>query len=333
MVFVKMIDELSALRRIKERLNYIGKGVVVGIGDDAAALSTEHNSLVLATTDSQVEDVHFFKEKISPKDLGRRALAVAVSDIGAMGGVPRFFLSCIGLSDCVDSDFFECILEGLALGSEEFKVIPVGGNITSSSKLFINITVLGEVEPELVVRRKGAREGDIICLSGTVGDSALGLRILKRGGDTLEEDSFLIERHYRPRPRLVLGRELAKRRLATSMIDVSDGVILDLERITVEHGLGACIYIEKIPLSYCYRKRVSDFAPDPYELALSGGEDYELLFTVSKERQKEIEFVSRMLGIQVSEIGYVTGEPSISVLSLHGGEKRIPYKGFIHLRK
>ncbi|MGE5445751.1 MAG: thiamine-phosphate kinase [Ignavibacteriales bacterium] len=324
-----MIDELSVIRSLKERFKNTSKGISLGIGDDAAAVKISPECLLLATTDSQVEGVHFLKGLISAADMGRRAVAVAVSDIGAMGGVPRFFLSSLGFSRQEDEGFLKGIMDGFERAEEEFKVTLIGGNTSASDKLFLDITVLGEVEPRIMVKRTGAKPRDIIYVSGTVGDSALGLRILKRGRRNERED-YLISRHVSPQPRLALGRELAQMRLPTSMIDISDGVILDLERITVEHGLGADIYVEQIPLSSDYRARVSDFAQDPYDIALSGGEDYELLFTSPQENGEEIKEISMKLGVKITEIGRVTDEPPLRVLDSDGKEIEVKHRGFIH---
>lgn len=324
-----MTDELSIIKSIRERFKNASKGILLGIGDDAAAVKINPECLLLVTTDSQVEGVHFLKELISAGDIGRRAVAVSVSDIGAMGGVPKYFLSSLGFSRQEDESFIKGIMDGFERAQEELKVTLIGGNLSESDKLFIDITVLGEVEPHIMVKRTGARPGDIIYVTGTVGDSALGLRILKSGRKN-EREGYLISRYLSPQPRLALGRELARMRLPTSMIDISDGIALDLERITVEQGLGADIYVDLIPLSLDYRTIISDFAKNPYELALSGGEDYELLFTSSQERGKEIKELSIKLCAKITEIGRVTDRPPLRVLDLDGKEMEVKHRGFIH---
>ncbi|HEX3036899.1 MAG TPA: thiamine-phosphate kinase [Thermodesulfobacteriota bacterium] len=324
-----MIDELSALIRIKGRFGNVSKGVHLGIGDDAAAVRINPENLLLATVDSQVEDVHFIKKLISTKDLARKSVAISASDIGAMGGIPKFFLASLGISKEEDEGFLEDLIEGFRRAEEEFGLELIGGNLSGSNKLFIDITVLGEVEPNIMVRRSGASPGDAIYVSGTLGDSALGLRVL-RSGRRGEGDNYLVSRHVSPKPRLKLGRELAKRRLATAMIDISDGLILDLERITVGFGLGAEIEISRTPISSYYRERILDFVSEPYGLALSGGEDYELLFTSPKENREEIKEVSKSLDIDVTEIGCVTAEPRITVLDLDRKEIKFKERGFIH---
>jgi thiamine-monophosphate kinase len=160
----------------------------------------------------------------------------------------------------------------------------------------------------------------------------LGLKALKSGKKD-EKDRFLISRHISPQPRLALGRELAERKLVTSMIDVSDGLILDLERITVEQGLGAEINVEQIPISPYYKDRISDFVSEPYEPALSGGEDYELLFTAPREKRDDIKNISNTLNIEVTEIGYVKSSLPVRVLDSGGREIKTHKRGFIHFKE
>jgi thiamine-monophosphate kinase len=324
-----MINELSALRLIEEQFPSASKCVEVGIGDDAAALKLSPGKLLLATTDCQVEDVHFLKAGISPEELARKSVAVSASDIGAMGGVPKFILASLGFSKNEGEGFLKELIKGFRSAEQEFGVELVGGNLSSSEKLFLDVTTLGEVEPENLVRRSGALPGDAIYVSGTLGDSALGLRLIADGRAS-DEYSYLIGRHKYPRPRLALGRRLALSGAVTSMIDVSDGLLLDLERITVEQGVGARIHLDRIPVSREYSERIADYTSDFYETALSGGEDYELLFTSSPVLREKVREISGALGIQITEIGEVASEPVLTVLDKDGNEAGIKRKGFIH---
>jgi thiamine-monophosphate kinase len=324
-----MIDELSALERIRARFQKVSNSVFLGIGDDTAAVKVHPERLLLATTDSQVEDVHFIKKLISATDLARRSVAVSVSDIGAMGGIAKYFLASMGLSSQEDEAFLEELMDGFESGAKEFGLELVGGNLSSSNKIFIDITVLGEVEPQLIVKRNGAKPGDFLYVSGTLGDSALGHKLLA-SSKIAESDEYLIMRHKRPQPRLNLGRELAKKTLVSSMIDISDGLMLDLERISIRQGLGATIYVDRIPLSSNYKERISDFSRDIYSIALSGGEDYELLFSSAENKREEIKKVSKRLNIKITEIGKVTDKPPVRVLDRHETELKVRRKGFIH---
>ncbi len=325
-----MIDELRALKLIKERFgeNYVG--VAIGIGDDTAAVCTNPDNYLLSTTDSQVQGVHFEKSTINPRELARKAVAVSVSDIGAMGGTAKYILATAGLSENEDESFMDEFMQGFKDAENEFSVKLIGGNLTSADKLFVDITVLGEVIKDNVVKREGASAGDMILVSGTLGDSALGVKVLEQNKDFHNGDSFLINRHNCPTPRLLLGKELATRKLVSSMIDVSDGLVLDLSRISTEFALGADIKMENIPLSKQYKEQVSDYCDDKYELAISGGEDYELLFTSHKQHKDEILALSSEIGVQITEIGTITDKATINLLNADGSKKEIEKRGFVH---
>lgn len=326
-----MIDELSALKSIRERFRNISDMVEIGIGDDCAAVRFSQGNLVLATTDSQVEDVHFLKRVISPSDLARRAVAVSVSDIAAMGGVPRYILASVGFSKDEDEEYLNNLMSGFEAALEEFGVSLIGGNLTASEKMFIDITVLGEAEPGSVVKRSGAKPGDLIYVSGTLGDSALGLKLIQ-GSQLTNEESGLVARYLRPEPRLSLGRELARAGLASAMIDVSDGLLLDLERITTMQGVGACVDRDRIPVSDEYGERVSGIEDDYYGPALSGGEDYELLFTSDEGNRERIGEMSGKLGIKITEIGYTVPEIKITLSGSDIGNSDAVKTGFVHFR-
>lgn len=323
-----MINELSALRIIEEQFPSAIGCVEVGIGDDSAALRVSPGKLLLATTDCQVEYVHFQKACITPERLARRAVAVSVSDVGAMGGVPKFILASLGFTGDEDEAFLMKLVDGFRSSEKEFGVKLIGGNLSSSEKLFLDVTTLGEVEPENLVRRSGASPGDVIYVSGTLGDSALGLKLLEDG--KMGESSYLIGRHLNPEPRLALGRKLALAGAATSMIDVSDGLMLDLERITVQQGAGARIDLDRIPVSDEYKRHVAGYADDFFAYALGGGEDYELLFTSSPGRRDDVREISAALDILITEIGEVVSVPAIKVIDRDGREVTVHKKGFIH---
>ncbi len=321
-----MIDELSALRRIEEHFNTASDSVKVGIGDDAAVVDVTPGMLLVATTDSQVEDVHFVKSLISPSILARKSVAVSVSDIGAMGGVPRYILASAGFSAGEDEHYLAQIISGFRKSEKEFGVKVIGGNLSASDKVFLDITALGEIEPDKVVKRTGAREGDLIYVSGTLGDSALGLKLLRQGAAS----ESLVERHLSPQPRLELGRQLAVSGAVTSMIDVSDGLLLDLGRITVDKGLGARIDADKLPLSEEYKSLASEYTEEFFELALCGGEDYELLFTVPAENIDMVSEIASSVETDVAEIGIVTPEQAIHILDSNGEEIKLKQRGFVH---
>jgi thiamine-monophosphate kinase len=325
-----MIDELHALKLIKERFGGFSEDVAIGIGDDAAAVSTNPGNYLLSTTDSQVEGVHFLKNTISPRQLGRKSVAVSVSDIGAMGGTPKYILATAGFSQSEDRAYIDSLMDGFEDAEQEFGVKLIGGNLTAADRFFVDITVLGEVNKEDVVRRKGAAVGDIILVSGTLGDSSLGLKMLGGNRDYNNGDSFLVDRHNLPSPRLGLGRELASKKLITSMIDISDGLLLDLSRISIDFGLGAEIDLDSIPISDQYKKVVLEFCENQYELALGGGEDYELLFTSPKKNRQEVFDLSAESGVRITEIGTITGKPKLNLINPDATIEEIGKRGFVH---
>lgn len=324
-----MIDELSALRRIEERFNKASKDVELGIGDDAAAVRFDPDKLVLSTTDSQVEGVHFIKSRITPGGLARKAVAVSVSDIGAMGGIPKFILASVGFSEYEDEEFLEEAISGFISSEQEFGVEIIGGNLSSSNMLFVDITVLGEVEPNTMVRRSGAKPGDLIYATGTLGDSALGLKMLL---DNADRNNPLVTNHLNPVPRLELGRQIALKKIANSMIDISDGLLLDLDRISIQQGLGATIDVKKIPISEDYSEFIEQFSDSLYDLALSGGEDYELLFTAEQNKRMELQKLSESLKIQITEIGHITENNTIEVINSEGETLSLQNRGFVHFK-
>ena len=323
-----MLDEQEALNILRESFGQQVSGDLrIGIGDDCAAVSADGGKLMLYSTDSLVEDVHFVKEHFKPEEIAAKAVAVSLSDIAAMGGTPRFILSSVGFPACTNKRTIEGIFAGLKVATEKYGINLIGGNVTSSEKILIDITVIGETDEDEVVRREGGSSGDIIYTTGTLGDSSLGLKMLY---EPKNSSGLLVERHKIPVARIEIGREIAARRLANSMIDISDGLLLDLERITVEYGLGADIYLKNIPLSQQYCSLISDYEEDRYVLALTGGEDYELLFTASPEKKEQLADLNGYGGIRISEVGTVTESGEIEVYDDDGSSIEYSSRGYLH---
>jgi thiamine-monophosphate kinase len=269
-------DLVAAIRRgFPEK----GRGLVLGIGDDAAVVrSTKH--LNLLTTDLLVEDVHFTASLHPPFYLGRKSLNVNLSDIAAMGGQPRFALLGLALRKGLKTNWVEEFFRGLGAAAAEAGVGLMGGDISTALKITISITVWGEATT--FITRSGARPGDLIFLSGDAGDAAAGLRLLRRGfrlGRDREADSLLLA-FLNPVPQITLGRTLSRLRAATAMIDSSDGLSVDLLHLCEESGTAAVVELDRLPLSPALRT----FERRPERLALHGGEDYGLLFTVSPRK-------------------------------------------------
>ncbi len=305
----------------------LSRRALVGPGDDCAVIRRPRGAQ-LFTIDSMVEGVHFKLAWGTPRQLGYRALAVNLSDVAAMGGAPSACVVNLAVRPGLTAAFFDRLYAGLTDAALRAKVDVVGGNITSADQLAITIALLGDVGPATLGRDR-ARPGDEIFVTGTVGDAAAGLRILDgklaaRGAAR----KFLINRFLEPTARLTAGRKLARLRPAPAAIDISDGLCQDLGHILERSGVGAEIDVEAIPLSPAHRAAIGG---DP-ELALNGGEDYELLFCL-KPGYSEAK-LARNLGVSVRRIGRIL--PSAHGLTLRdrAGISRplAPGAGWNHLR-
>ena len=317
------LGEFGLIDRIKAKVA-ASPSVPLGIGDDAAALLPTPGTLTLITSDMLLEGVHFDLSFCDPQSLGRKSLSVNLSDLAAMGAHPRQFLLSIALPADISLEFLDGFMAGVMEQAERFGVTLVGGDTCASKGgLAISITALGEQRPERVVPRSGALAGDLICLSGTVGDAAAGLGELRRGA----REGFLVSRQLDPQPRVALGVALAERGLASAMIDVSDGVLADLGHICELSGVGARLDLAKLPLSDEYRAACG---ADPYALALSGGEDYELLFCVPRASANEAEVLFARLGLRVSLIGEITDGDGVELVTADGGAYTPALRGFEH---
>lgn len=298
------IGEFGLINRIRKRGLTMSPGVVVGIGDDAAILEPSPGRFLVATTDLLVEGIHFRSEFASPYAIGWKAMAVNVSDIAAMGGIPRHALVALAIPQEVPVEFIEECYRGLRDEGARDQVEIVGGDTSSSfSGLVLSVVLLGEVERDRYLTRKGAKVGDSIWVTGRLGASAAGLAALEAGfrmvGEgiegitgpgverlTAEERKALaevIQAHLFPIPKVREGRVLALAGVVSAMIDISDGLASDLNHILVESGVSAKIYQERLPLHPAAMIVGRLLGQDPWLYALQGGEDYELLFTSSKE--------------------------------------------------
>jgi thiamine-monophosphate kinase len=320
------IGEFGLIGRIACRTSD-GSGVVIGIGDDAAAFQTPSGRLSLITTDMLVEGVHFDLSLCDPVSLGRKAVAVNLSDMAAMGGDPRHFLLSLAIPSATTLDFLDDCTGGMLQRAEEFGVGLIGGDTCSSpDRLVISITLLGDQFPEKIVRRRGARPGDRVCVTGTVGDSAFGLELLKKG----EREGPAVRRHLDPTPRVREGKALADALLPSAMIDLSDGLLADLGHILDCSSVGARVHLDSLPLSRHFREHFSCIPGEFRSLALAGGEDYELLFTAPPEKMTAVFRLMEELGTPVAEIGVITEERKLSVIGADGAEITFGKMGYDH---
>lgn len=286
------LGEFGLIARLRERIRS-GAGIVVGVGDDAAAVVLPAGRLVLATTDMLVEGIHFDFALSSPADVGYKALAASCSDIAAMGGVPRFALLSLGAPGSTPAETVDAVYEGLAEAEVAFGVHLVGGDVVRAEWVLLGVALLGEEGEAGVVRRSGARVGDVVCVTGALGGAAAGLALLRAAGadpqahGILDRHEGLAVAHRRGRARCAEGLA-AGRAGATAMIDVSDGLAADLGHVCDESGVGIEVLDAAIPLAPGVEEVAAWLGESPSALALGGGEDYELAITVPPARLEEL---------------------------------------------
>jgi thiamine-monophosphate kinase len=288
-----------------------------GIGDDCAVIRGTSGYEIVVTTDLLIEDIDFRRTTAPALLLGHKALAVSLSDIAAMGARPRWSLVSIGVPEDVwQTEFVEQFYDGLAGLAQQFDVQLIGGDTSrTSEKLVIDSIVLGECRVDQAVKRDGAQPGDHIFVTGSLGGAAAGLRLIERGAHLAEqnfadEDSQKIDhvllRQLRPDPRVGWGIVLGDERLATSMIDISDGLSSDLNHLCTASNVGALIESSLLPIDTRVVELCGRRALDPLQLALHGGEDFELLFTVKPADVARLP--RRVDGVEITRIGEATKE-------------------------
>ncbi|UCD85984.1 MAG: thiamine-phosphate kinase [Deltaproteobacteria bacterium] len=335
---IEELGEFGLIEQIKESFKCRDHLLAIGIGDDTAALNVPGDKATLITTDLLLEGVHFDLELNSAYYLGKKSLSVNLSDIAAMGGTPRYFLLSLGIPRRYPVESLREFFRGLKELSLNYRVKLIGGDTSASTgKLMISVTVLGEAPRGQVVRRTGAEVGDQIFVTGTLGDSLLGLYILRNGINptrSLRKLPRVVRKHLDPQPRIKEGKLIAGKGLATAMIDLSDGLLADLGHLTRDVGLGAKLWREKLPLSNYYRRNILSFEQDKWKLALTGGEDYELLFTVSRAKVKQLRHLSSRFDCRLTRIGEVVeGSEDITVVDKNDKPCKINYlTGYDHFR-
>lgn len=350
---LSQIGELSLLEQIRKRFEKQSRNIIVGIGDDAAVLK-QGDMTLLVTTDMMVEGVHFDLNFTTPFQIGFKLVSVNVSDIYAMGGKPRYLLLSLAMDKNTEKSFIDKFFDGVQRAIKLYGISLVGGDLSSSKSLMsLSATLIGDTKRH--IQRSGARVGDKIYVTGPLGDSACGLMLLKKkikrpipfensdtptppsplkgegkgGGKSLAPDLLtlcselglpwkvvgpLLKRHLMP------GARDPKKfvRYATAMIDISDGLLIDLSRLCDESKVGARIYIEKIPVSYELKKAASYLGISPIKLALSGGEDYELLFTAPANKK-----------VKALHIGEITESERV-IIDSSGRKKAFSAEGYQH---
>ncbi len=337
------VDEFGFIELIRRRFGAAPPSVLTGIGDDAAVVSAPARGRWVFTTDLLAEGVHFSLETTSLEDLGHKAGAANLSDIAAMGATPQYLLVDLAVPPTLDTPALLGFYRGLSKLCRRYGVAVIGGDMSGSRDgLFIAITAIGTTAGAPAVLRQGAKPGDCLFVSGTIGDSLAGLQLMEkhrrlgRDGGALPTAArrTLQARHRRPTPRVELGAALGSRRLATAMIDLSDGLSGDLPHLCERSRVGAIVDARRLPLSAALRRFAQTTRQSPIELALQGGEDYELLFTVSPKHRPAVRRLAHRLRIPLTEIGWITEVRSGRRLLLSAGEIRpLPVTGYRHFHR
>jgi len=314
------VTEEELLGAIRRALSDPADAVVVGVGDDAAVVAPGTGELVL-TTDALVEGTHFDLGWWSARDLGYKAIAVNVSDVAAMAASPRYALAALTLSDRVDASFVMELLGGMRECADEHALWVIGGNLARGSEVAVTVTLVGEVAPGRAIRRDGARPGDVVVVTGTLGAAAAGLRRASARGDWTDDERAAIRRLMRPIPRVGEAAILA-RAGATSMIDLSDGLGLDLSRVAEASGVGASIRSQDVPVA----------AAASLDEALGGGEDYEILATLpsSAAAGRAAREIAETFGVGLTEIGSIVEGAGVRVTDARGSERPMADAGWDH---
>jgi thiamine-monophosphate kinase len=320
-----MTKEDQLIERVMRRFPARGNGLRVGIGDDAAVLRPAVGKECVVTTDAFLENVHFLRNIHPPEAAGHKALARATSDIAAMGARARYFFLTLGLPDALAGEWLDNFLVGMASAARRFELTLAGGDTTKYPSVVASLTVVGEIDRGKAVLRSGARPGDLLCVSGKLGEAELGLRLIQGKLHKQKRWAGLLKKHFYPEPRLALGEWLAAHRFATSIIDTSDGLSTDLGHICKASGVGATVWAPKIPVVRI-PPDLQRLGLDPLDMALNGGEDYELLFTVPKRFCGRLH--RKIKGVPLSAIGEITSERKVMLLDPNGRSTPLQPRGW-----
>jgi thiamine-monophosphate kinase len=342
-----LIDRVAAIVGETNATPSAGR-ITLGIGDDAALLELPPGRSLVTTVDTLVEEVHFRRDWTGPEDLGWKSLAVNASDVAAMGAEPLAAFLSLALPPDTEVAWVDAFSRGMAECAREYGCAVAGGDtVRSPGPMAITVALLGTVERGRALLRSGARVGDLVCVTGTMGDSAAGLALLQSGVrcsvfGLRSSDQFpptpntehrtpnpLLAAHLRPRPRLRAARVLAASGFVTAMMDLSDGLASDLRHLAARSGVGARVRREALPISDAARAAAVDLGVDPTDWALHGGEDYELLFTLPPASIDAVCESLRSLGTPITVVGEIVPE-GLRLLETDGQERILEPAGFAH---
>ena len=334
--------EFQTIDFIKTRSAGSSRGLVLGIGDDCAIFKQQPSCETVITSDLLVEDIDFRLEYTAPELLGHKSLAVSLSDIASMGARPRWAMLSLGIpGELWRSNFLDRFYDGFLELAGHFDIKLIGCDISRTpNHVVIDSIVLGEITTGHAIRRSGAKPGDVIFVTGSLGGAAAGLKMLEEGhrlskkrvrSKVARNREILLKRQLSPEPRVKVGMLLAKERLATAMIDLSDGLSSDLAHICESSGVGAVVNQSQIPIDRAVLDLSKD-SDDQIEMAINGGEDLELLFTVRARKARTLG--PTLGGVKITEVGRITGSSGQIDLHQDGGiVKSLRPAGYEHFRE
>ena len=326
------IGEFGLIQTLARGLSQPGKEVVLGIGDDAAAVDIGEGRYLLATCDIQIENIHFTRHWFTPEQIGWKAAAVNLSDIAAMGGTPRYALVSLAATPDFESDFLVQVYEGLDACLSRFGACIIGGNTSrTDAGLILDVTLLGEVVCNRMLTRNGAAPGEVLLVTGSLGGSRAGLMLLSGqvhvSDESIREEALI--RHRRPFPRIEEARIIAARG-GTACMDISDGLLGDVRHLAKSSGIRVVINRDQLPISSAAAGVATALGTDPSELALQGGEDFELLFSLPRARVDALQMeLLEKTGTQTTEIGWIEAGEGVFVTQKNS-EMKSTNGGFDH---
>ena len=318
------MNEFEIIRRYFESKN-LPVSVKLGVGDDGAIIHNDPAKNLVVATDTLVSGVHFPADS-SPCDIGYRSVVVNVSDIAAMGGKPEWMTLALSLRE-TNPEWLKGFSKGLFLASDEYSLNLIGGDLTKAEQNIITIQMIGEVDTDAQLLRSNAQPGELLFVSGTLGDAAAGLEQFEKKVALNQYNQYLIERFFRPTARVDIGQAIMD--YASSLIDISDGLIGDVKKIMSASDVGALINIEDIPLSKEMQKIYDPKKSQAF--ALSGGDDYELLFTASAENLSKILDISKEIDQKITHIGNITENKNLEC-RMEGVIYEYQDEGYLHFK-
>ncbi len=341
------MSEFDFIERIRARIKHNAfkpTDLLFGIGDDAAVLREQSGREMLITTDLLVEDLDFKLDYIPPAWLGHKTLAVSLSDIAAMGGTPRFSLLTLAIplrsAECgvQSAEFWDAFLDGYCALAETHQVTLIGGDVSGMpERLAIDSMVLGNCESGKSIRRSGAQVGDLIFITGELGASAVGLQLLLDGKQIDEANADwrqqAMRAHLRPEPRVAFGQALGESGLAHAMLDVSDGLAQDLAHLCTASQVSATLFAETLPIAASVRQ-FATHEDAARQLALNGGEDFELLFTAEIKDETALLRLAELHQLRLTRIGEIVSSHDVTQLTINqnGLSQPLLPRGFDHFR-